>query len=68
MKKGYLCPKCGNNEAAKLEVVSSGRTLLPVLLAPQKILRSPDVKISCMDCGCSEAPDIFRSKRALELL
>ena len=66
MKKGYLCPQCGNNETGRLEVISSGRPSLPVLLAPQKILRNPDVRISCTNCGWLADSAIFRVKKTWE--
>jgi len=61
MKKGYLCPQCGNDETATLEVIFSGRALLPLLLVPQKILRDQDVSISCADCGWLADADNFRT-------
>lgn len=61
MKKGYLCPQCGNDETACLEVISRGRALLPLLLAPQKILRDPGIRISCTDCGWLADADNFKT-------
>ena len=63
MKKGYLCPQCGNDETGRLEVTSGNHPSLPVLLAPQKILRRPDARISCTNCGWLADPDIFRAKK-----
>ena len=63
MKKGYLCPQCGNNETGRLEVISSDRPSRPVLLSPQKILRQPDARISCTNCGWLADADIFRAKK-----
>jgi len=65
MKKGYLCPHCGNNETGRLEVISRECSSLPLLLVAQKILRRPDIRISCMDCGWLAESAIFRVKKTI---
>jgi uncharacterized Zn finger protein len=66
MKKGYFCPQCGNKESGRLEVISNDHPSFPLLLAPQKILRHPDVRISCSDCGWLADSAIFRAKKRWE--
>jgi predicted RNA-binding Zn-ribbon protein involved in translation (DUF1610 family) len=68
MKKGYLCPHCGNKETGRLELISSDRPSFPVLLAPQKMLRHPDVWISCSKCGWFADAEIFRPKKIIKTL
>ncbi len=63
MKKGYLCPDCGNRETGRLEIISSDRPSLSVLMAPQKLLRRPDIWISCTNCGWLADVDIFRARK-----
>lgn len=68
MKKGYQCPHCGNHETGKLEIIYGDRPLLTVLLAPQKILSKPDVRISCLCCGLRDNADNFRTSKTYQFI
>jgi predicted nucleic-acid-binding Zn-ribbon protein len=63
MKKGYQCPQCGNNKADKLSTISSRGGSISVLLAPQKLLITPDSTIACTLCGYQAEADIFRTRK-----
>ncbi len=63
MKKGYICPSCGNKETSDLDVIIPGRKGLSVLMVSNKILSVSDVQICCSICKYQTGVDSFRTKR-----
>ncbi len=63
MKKGYKCPKCGNNYPDKLAVIIPESRSLLVLFTQQKTLSRADVQIRCSKCNQQEEAIFFRTKR-----
>jgi predicted nucleic-acid-binding Zn-ribbon protein len=63
MKKGYICPSCGNKETSFLDVIAPGRQRLSVLMVPNKILNNSEAQISCGICKHQTGAKSFRTKR-----
>jgi predicted nucleic-acid-binding Zn-ribbon protein len=63
MKKGYICPSCGNKETSALAVILPGRNGLSVLMVSSKLLNTSDVQICCYICKHQSGADSFRTKR-----
>jgi len=63
MKKGYQCPRCGNNNADKVGTIAGRGASISVLLTPQRLLSAPDSEIACTVCGCQPEGDIFSTRK-----
>jgi len=63
MKKGYVCPSCGNRDTSSLCHITPGKSRQSVLMEPSKVLNNSEARICCEVCNYQAEANCFRIKR-----